>query len=198
MTVHWQPTQHLVLTWLARMSFKKHFPIPLCQTNQQKLSWRNISVTGSIKDSKHSGQHLVLSDGNVDNIHHILSHSPRKSMTDLSHWSRSSHRSVQRLYTAHKANSTLLMMHNSCGDHITSHKLWPPWSPDVTPWNFYHWEFLKENMYKNRLHPLEELKENTHLYIQVSLKKLFTGCIRHEEKSEHTHALLSMLCTSKT
>jgi hypothetical protein len=106
----------------CKSEFHKAFPISPVP-DKLTLCWRSISVPGSTKNSKHSGKHLVLSNGNVENIHQILLHSPKKSLTDLSHQSRSSYGSVQRLHTAHKANSTLLMISNFCGDHITSHKL---------------------------------------------------------------------------
>jgi hypothetical protein len=43
--------------------------------------------------------------------------------------------------------------------------LWPPRSPDLSPPDLYLWGLLKENVYKNNPHTLEELKQNVELYI---------------------------------
>jgi hypothetical protein len=46
-------TWHLVLTQLARMSLGIHFPILLCQTNQQYLVWCTVSVTQELFTGLH-------------------------------------------------------------------------------------------------------------------------------------------------
>jgi hypothetical protein len=50
------------------------------------------------------------------------------------------------------------MLSEFFGGHIISQNLWPPWSPDLSLPDFYLWGILKENVYKNILHKLEELK----------------------------------------
>jgi hypothetical protein len=51
------------------------------------------------------------------------------------------------------------------GGRIISRYSWPPRSPDLSPPDFYLWEFLKGNVYKNNPHVSEELKQNTELFI---------------------------------
>jgi hypothetical protein len=67
--------------------------------------------------------------------------------------------------TAHAANSTMQMLNDFFGGRIISRNLWPPRSPDLSPPDFYLWGFLKENVYKNNPHTLEEPKQNTELGI---------------------------------
>jgi hypothetical protein len=82
---------------------------------------------------------------------------------------------------AHAANSTVQM----CGGHIISRNLWPPQSPDLSPPDLYFCGFLKENVYKNNLHTLEELKQNIELCISdVTAETLKPGCIKYEENGE--------------
>jgi hypothetical protein len=57
------------------------------------------------------------------------------------------------------------MLNEFFGGNITSRNLWPPQSPDLSQLDFYLWRVLKENMYNNKLHTLEELKQNTELCI---------------------------------
>jgi hypothetical protein len=65
--------------------------------------------------------------------------------------------------TAHTANSTMQMLSEFFGGCIISLNLWSSRSPDLSPPDFYLWGFLKENVYKNNPHTLEELKQNTEL-----------------------------------
>jgi hypothetical protein len=67
--------------------------------------------------------------------------------------------------TAHAANSTIQMLSVFFGGRIISRNLWPPWSPDLLPPNFCLWGVLKENVYKNNPHTLEELKQDIKLCI---------------------------------
>jgi hypothetical protein len=65
----------------------------------------------------------------------------------------------------HIANSTMQMFSEFFGGRIISRNLWPPQSLDLLPLDFCLWGFLKENVYENNLHTLEELKQNTELCI---------------------------------
>jgi hypothetical protein len=51
------------------------------------------------------------------------------------------------------------------GGRIISRNSWPPRSPDLSPPDFYLSGVLKENVYKNNPHTLEELRQNTELCI---------------------------------
>jgi hypothetical protein len=46
-------------------------------------------------------------------------------------------------------------------DRVISRGLWPPRSPDLTPFHFYLWGSLKVNVYKTNPHTLEQLRNNT-------------------------------------
>jgi hypothetical protein len=63
----------------------------------------------------------------------------------------------------HTASSTMQMMNEFFSGRNISLNLWPPPSPDLSPPDYYLWGFLKENVYKNNRHILEELKENADL-----------------------------------
>jgi hypothetical protein len=66
---------------------------------------------------------------------------------------------------AHTANSTMQILSEFFCGRIISRNLLPPRSPDLSPLDFYLWGVLKENVYKNNPHTLEELKQNTELCI---------------------------------
>jgi hypothetical protein len=61
--------------------------------------------------------------------------------------------------------STMQMLSEFFGGRIISRNFWPPPSPDLSPSDFHLWGFLKENVYKNNPHTLEELKRNIELCI---------------------------------
>jgi hypothetical protein len=66
---------------------------------------------------------------------------------------------------AHTVNSTMQMLSEFFGGRIISRNLWPHRFLDLLPPDFYLWGFLKENMFKNNLHTLGELKQNIELCI---------------------------------
>ena len=45
-------------------------------------------------------------------------------------------------------------------ERTTSKGLWPPRSPDLSPCDFYLWGTIKEKVYENNPHNLDQLKEN--------------------------------------
>jgi hypothetical protein len=60
----------------------------------------------------------------------------------------------------HTANSTMEMIKQLFDDRITSKNLWPPWSPDLTPPDYFLWGYMKQVVYSNRPQTIEELKQN--------------------------------------
>lgn len=62
--------------------------------------------------------------------------------------------------TCHTSIETMSFLHEFFGERIISKGLWPPRSPDLTPPDFFLWGYLKERVYKNRPHTLNELKMN--------------------------------------
>jgi hypothetical protein len=60
--------------------------------------------------------------------------------------------------TAHTANATIRYLEEFYGDRLISRGLWPPRSPDLTPLDFYLFGRMKTNIFKNRIHTLEDLQ----------------------------------------
>lgn len=60
--------------------------------------------------------------------------------------------------TAHTANATIQYLQEFYENRIISRGLWPPRSPDLTPLDFYLFGRIKNNIFKNRIHTLEELE----------------------------------------
>jgi hypothetical protein len=87
----------------------------------------------------------------------------------------------------HTENSTMQMLSEFFGGHIISRNLWLPRSLDLSPPNFYLWGFLKENVYKNNLHTLEELKQNTELCISNITAETLHQVASNLRKSECMH-----------
>jgi hypothetical protein len=52
------------------------------------------------------------------------------------------------------------------GDRVVSRGLWPPWSPDLNPCDFYLWGKLKDKVYVNNPHTPDELKDN--ILVEIS------------------------------
>ena len=67
---------------------------------------------------------------------------------------------VQDGATAHTVKSTMQFLRNFFDDRIISRDLWPRRSPDLSPPDFYLWDFLKDNVSSNNPHTLDELKQN--------------------------------------
>lgn len=62
--------------------------------------------------------------------------------------------------TAHTADLSLQLIEEIFEDRVISKGLWPPRSPDLTVCDFYLWGNLKNKVYRNNPHTLEELKDN--------------------------------------
>lgn len=60
--------------------------------------------------------------------------------------------------TAHTARTTIQFLQEFYGDRIISQERWPPRSPDLTPLDFFLFGYLKNNVFKRRLHNLAELQ----------------------------------------
>lgn len=64
----------------------------------------------------------------------------------------------------------------------TSEIQWPPRSPDLTPLDFYFWGYIKNEVYKEPLQNIEELKNKiTHVCHNISkdvLKKVTSNEVK--------------------
>jgi hypothetical protein len=59
---------------------------------------------------------------------------------------------------SHMAHASLKSLREILGYCIFSHGLWPPHSPDLSPYDFYLWGSLKDKVYKANPYTLEELR----------------------------------------
>jgi hypothetical protein len=73
-------------------------------------------------------------------------------------------------------------------ERIVGRRFWPPWSPDLTPPDFFLWGFLKERVYSNNPRSLEELKLNFEQI--VADMDTETLCIVTRNTPKRVHACL--------
>jgi hypothetical protein len=62
-----------------------------------------------------------------------------------------------RAYTANNSTDALDEVFT---ETVVGWGVWPPWSPNLNPCNFYLWDMLKNKVYVNNPHSLEDLQEN--------------------------------------
>lgn len=95
--------------------------------------------------------------------------------------------------TAHTSRETLLYLEQFFHGRLISRGLWPPRSPDLTSCDSFLFAHLKNKIYRNRLHTLEELQEailgeiqhlnnNVEILRNVSnnMKRRVHLCIEHD------------------
>lgn len=93
--------------------------------------------------------------------------------------------------TAHTANNTIEFLEGTFHDRLISKNRWPPRSPDLTPLDFFLFGYLKNTIYRNRLHTLPELQiaiteavnsvtEETIVNVFNSLKARVNTCLENE------------------
>jgi hypothetical protein len=58
---------------------------------------------------------------------------------------------------------------------LTSKRLWPPRSPDLSPPDLFLWGYLKDTVYSNHPHTLQELQAN----IQRTVDRISTGTLQN-------------------
>ena len=57
------------------------------------------------------------------------------------------------------ANNSVRCLQSVFGDRIISRGLWPPYSPDLNPCDFYLWPMLRDKVYGSNPHSEDDLKE---------------------------------------
>jgi hypothetical protein len=62
--------------------------------------------------------------------------------------------------TCHTSNQTMNMLRGFFQDRLISKNVWPPRSPDLSPPDFLLWGYLKETVYQENPHTLEDLLNN--------------------------------------
>jgi hypothetical protein len=87
--------------------------------------------------------------------------------------------------TAHTANNSMVALHEVFGERVISRGLWPPRSPDLNPCDFYLWGTLKEKVYVNNQHSLEELQENVRHEISAIPVTATSTCVQKHMLTMH-------------
>jgi hypothetical protein len=73
--------------------------------------------------------------------------------------------------TAHTANYSMNEINQVFGDRVVSRGLWPPRCQDLNPCDFYLWGKLKDKVYVNNPHILDELKDNIRVKISHIMRE---------------------------
>lgn len=60
--------------------------------------------------------------------------------------------------SAHTAARTITYLQEYFDDRLISRGIWPPHSPDLTPLDFFLFAYLKQKVFQQRLHNIDELK----------------------------------------
>lgn len=76
---------------------------------------------------------------------------------------------------AHTADFSMAVLEEVFGERLITCGLWPPRSPDLNPCDYYLWGTLKDRVYVNSPHSLQELKEN----IQREIADVSSAELRH-------------------
>ena len=62
--------------------------------------------------------------------------------------------------TSHTSHASIAEIQSFFGDSVISKGLWPPRSPDLTPFDYFLWGYLKGRVYRNKPRPVDALKAN--------------------------------------
>jgi hypothetical protein len=83
--------------------------------------------------------------------------------------------SVDALYvqSVPKVTQPMAYLESVFPGRLISKRLWPPRSPDLSPPDILLWEHLKDTVYSNHPHPLQELQAN----IQRTVDRISTGTL---------------------
>jgi hypothetical protein len=68
-------------------------------------------------------------------------------------------------------NFSMVALEEILGKCLVTHTLWPPRSPDLNTRNYYLLGTLKDRVYMNNPHQLQEVKDYIHGEIQSILKR---------------------------
>jgi hypothetical protein len=93
--------------------------------------------------------------------------------------------------TAHTANNSMKLLNEIFRECFTSSNLWPPYSPDLTPPDFYLREAAKSAVYHDHPYMLNELKTAMTEYIRniskADLQKGFANKIKQVQACIDAH-----------
>lgn len=93
--------------------------------------------------------------------------------------------------TPHTAGATIRYLQQFYDNRIISQGLWPPRSPDLTPLDFFLFGHLKNKVFQNRIHTVDELQQAITREIQnvsanqlqnvfESMKRRVNSCLENE------------------
>jgi len=84
---------------------------------------------------------------------------------------------------AHTAHMSIALLDAVVADRIISKTIWPPRSPDLSPPIFFLWGVMKNSVYSNDPHTIDELKMAITEYIQyvdhAILNMVFENTVQH-------------------
>jgi hypothetical protein len=98
--------------------------------------------------------------------------------------------------TAHTANNSMNALAKFFDEWLLSQGLWPAHSPNLNPCNFYLWSTLKDRVYENNSHSLQEMKENILLFQENNFTvylEIFFEDVRHAQKKVDTSRRYSLI-----
>jgi hypothetical protein len=91
---------------------------------------------------------------------------------------------------ADTAHMSLALLDNVFADRITSKTIWPLRSPDLSPPDFFLWGAMKNSVYSNNPHTIDELKMAITEYIRnvdrAIMNTVFKNTVRHVNKCLET------------
>jgi hypothetical protein len=91
---------------------------------------------------------------------------------------------------AHTAHMSMVLLDDVFADRIISKTIWPPRFPDLSPPDFLLWGAMKNSVYSNNPHNIDELKMAITEYIRnvdrAVLNMVFENTVRRVNKCLET------------
>ena len=92
--------------------------------------------------------------------------------------------------TAHTVHMSMALLDDVFADRIVSKTIWPPRSPVLSPPDFFLWVAMKNSVYSNNPHTIDELKMAITEYIRnvdrAILNTVYENTVRHVSKCLET------------
>jgi hypothetical protein len=96
----------------------------------------------------------------------------------------------QDVAKAHTAHMSMAFLEDVFAGRIVSKTIWPPRSPDLSPPVFFLWDEMRNSVYSNNPHAIDELKMATTEYIRnvdhALLNTVFENTVRRVNKCLET------------
>ncbi|KAI4454291.1 transposable element tc3 transposase-like protein [Holotrichia oblita] len=85
--------------------------------------------------------------------------------------------------TAHTVRQTIDYLQQFYDNRLINANRWPPRSPDLTPLDFFLFGYLKNKIFRNRLHTLDELKEA----VRIAIGEIGPEMLQNVFEVEHNY-----------